>query len=522
MGGAKNCPETPRQKMIGMMYLVLTAMLALNVSTDILSGFTMVDRSLHSSIKASSERNEKLYEQFAVALEKNPAKTQEWYDKALKVRAKADSLFNYIQGYKNDLVIAVDGQANFDKSVAAGLDPTLNIQNNSDLDITGTYGLVQGNAFTLKDNVAAYTNFLTGLINEEKDGALAKTIRATLATNRGWNAHDRDSVDWEIAVFDGMPIGASMAVLSKMQNDVRTTEGQIVQYLMDQTDAGDVRVNKLNAYVIPNSNYVIRGGKYSAQIILAAVDTTQRPDYYVDGAKLNNEHGYYEVTATGSGKKSYSGYISITNDDEVVKLPFSSEYSVGEPAVTISNIDMNIMYRGYDNKFSVSVPGVSNDKVRVSVSGAPVRQQGGYWIITPGEGTKNVTISVQAELDGRMQPMGKQDYRVKQLPPPTAFFSAKEKEYPTGNIAASLLNKSGTIVASYGPDGLLDIPFTVTSFIAIVNGKTMKADGNKFTDPQMKEINQLKKGGMVILQDIRAKSPKGQELRLSPLVLTVN
>ena len=291
---------------------------------------------------------------------------------------------------------------------------------------------------------------------------------------------------------------------------------------MDQTDAGDVRVNKLNAYVIPNSNYVIRGGKYQAQIIVAAVDTTQRPDYYVDGAKLS-EHGIYEVTATGVGKKNYNGKIVIKNDEEIVELPFTGEYTVGEPAVTISNNDLNIMYRGYENKFSVSVPGVSDDRVRVTVTGAKATQKGKEWIINPGDGVKTVTINVQAELDGKMQPMGSREYRVKQLPPPTAFFLAKEKEYPTGNIAASVLsNPSGTIVASYGPDGLLDIPFTVTSFRAIINNQTTPATGNKFTKQQLDQIAKLKKNQMVILQDIRAKGPGDQELRLSPLVLTVN
>jgi len=521
MGGAKNCPETPRQKMIGMMYLVLTAMLALNVSTDILSGFTMVDNSLHSSIAASASQNERLYLEFQAALDKNPAKTQEWFDKAQEVKAQADSLYAYIQNFKDELTIMTDGRGRFTTLKEQGEDPTLNIQNNSNFDVTGTYALVQGHGQELKDNVSAYKEFLTGLI-QERDSAIAKSIRATLATEQGYNAHDRQWVDWEIAVFDGMPIGASMAVLSKMQNDVRTTEGRLVQYLMEQTDAGDVRVNKLSAYVIPNSNYVIRGGKYQAQIILAAVDTTQRPDYFVDGVQIN-EHGRYEVTAAGVGKKQYSGYISLTNDDEVVKLPFSSEYTVGEPAVTISNIDMNIMYRGYDNKFSVSVPGVANDRVRVSVSGAPVKQQGGLWIINPGENAKSVTISVSAELDGKMQPMGSKEYRVKQLPPPTAFFNAKDRDYATGNIAASVLtNPSGTIVASYGADGLLDIPFTVTSFKTIINNQTTPANGNKFTKAQLDQIAKLKKNQMVVLQDIRAKGPGGQELRLSPLVLTVN
>ena len=215
-----------------------------------------------------------------------------------------------------------------------------------------------------------------------------------------------------------------------MQNDVRTTEGQIIQYLMDRTDAGDLRVNKLNAYVIPHSNYVIRGGKYSAQIILAAVDSTQRPEYYVEGQRINDQ-GIYEVVASGVGAKKYSGWIAYQNPStgEMEKLPFESTYSVGEPAVTISNVDLNTMYRGHDNKFSISVPGVSNDKVKVSVNGATIRQQGGFWIIKPNQTAKEVTISVSAELDGKMQTMGSQKYNIKPLPKPQGYLKFGDAEY---------------------------------------------------------------------------------------------
>ena len=110
MSGAKNCPETPRQKMIGMMYLVLTAMLALNVSTDILNGFTLVDNSLHSSIAAADTHNAKLYNDFQAANADNPEKTQEWFDKAKEVQLRADSLFNYIQDFKEHIALLADGK----------------------------------------------------------------------------------------------------------------------------------------------------------------------------------------------------------------------------------------------------------------------------------------------------------------------------------------------------------------------------------------------------------------------------
>ena len=522
MGGAKNCPETPRQKMIGMMYLVLTAMLALNVSTDILNGFTLVDKSLHSSIEASDMRNERLYRDFEKANKENPEKTKEWFDKAQEVQKRADSLYNFIQDFKENIAILADGKKAVEARRAAGEDPTLHIEGNSNLDVTAQYAIVQGHGIRLKETVAYYRDYADSLV--ENNFELRSSIRQNLATERGYNSHEKDSCDWEVAIFEGMPVGASITILTKMQNDVRSTESQVIQYLMDQTDAGDLRVNKLNAYVIPNSNYVIRGGKYSAQIILAAIDSTQTPEYYIEGQRINDQ-GIYEVAASGIGLKKYSGWIAYQNPStgEMENLPFSSEYSVGEPAVTISNTDLNIMYRGYDNKFSISVPGVSNDKVKVSVAGASVHQQGGLWIIKPGDGAKSVSISVSAELDGRMQPMGSKEYRVKALPKPGAYFRSGEKEYSDGNISrGALLNGAATVIASYGPDGLLDLPYQITSFKVNINGVLTEARGNKFTADQRSRLEKLKMGAIVVITDIRAKGPDGKETRLSPIPLSLN
>jgi len=508
--------------MIGMMYLVLTAMLALNVSTDILNGFTLVDDSLHSSIAASDTRNAKLYRDFQAAYTDNPEKTQEWFDKAKEVQLRADSLYNYIQNFKEQIVIKVDGAKRFNELKEQGLDPTMHIEGNSDLDVTGTYALVQGNGAILKEMVAYYRDYAAELA--EFDPELRHSILQTLATKRGYNSHDKDSCDWEVAVFDGMPVGASITILTKMQNDVRSTESQLIQYLMDRTDAGDLRVNKLSAYVIPKSNYVIRGGKYSAQIILAAVDSTQRPEYYVDGRRINDQ-GVYEAAATSVGLKKYTGWISYLDPSTGEKgtLPFFSEYSVSEPSVTISNNDLNIMYRGYENRFSISVPGISNDKIKVSVNGATVQQQGALWIIKPGDNVKNVLISVSAELEGKMQPMGSKEYRVKALPKPGAYFKSGETEYSDGNISrGALLNNSATVIASYGPDGLLDLPFQITSFKVNINGVLTEARGNKFTRDQLERLGKLKMGAIVVITDIRAKGPDGKETRLSPIPLSLN
>ena len=521
MSGAKNCPETPRQKMIGMMYLVLTAMLALNVSTDILNGFTMVDDSLHSSIAAADFRNGKMYSNFQAANAQNPEKTQEWYDKAVLLHQRADSLYDYIEDFKTKIAILADGQEKVQERVDKGGSATRHIENNSNFDVTGQYAIVEGNGKILRDKITAYKDYLLDLAAGSHE--LTNEFASVFACERGWNSHDKDSVDWEVAVFEGMVVGASVTILTKIQNDVRTSEGEMIQYLMGRTDASDLRVNKLNAYVIPKSDIVMKGAKYTAQIILAAVDSTQRPEYYIDGQRINDQ-GVYEVLANQVGQKQYSGQIAfLSNTGEMQYLPFSGSYTVSAPSVTISNTDLNIMYRGYENQFSISVPGITNDKVKVSVNGAAVSRRGDYWIIKPGDGAKQVTISVQAELEGKMQAMGSMTYRVKALPKPGAYFKSGETEYSDGNISrGALLNPNAQVIASYGPDGLLDLPFKITSFKVNINGVLTEAKGDKFTGQQLSQLGKLKKGAIVVITDIRAKGPDGKDTRLSPIPLSLN
>ena len=522
MSGATNCPETPRQKMIGMMYLVLTAMLALNVSTDVLNGFVLVDDSLHTSIDASRNRSKKLYRSFEEAMKENPAKMQVWYEKAQELELKTDSLCRYLHTFKTNIAIITDGPDAVNEHIAANVDPTRNIEGKSNLDAAAQYGITEGNAFVLKELLTQYREYIVSLT--EKDTTLRNEFNKIFACGKEWNAHAQDSVPWEVAIFEGMPVGASITILTKIQNDVRAAESEVLQYLLDQTDAGDLRVNKLNAYVIPKSDYVIQGGRYSAQIILAAVDSTQQPEYYIEGQRIS-DHGLYEVVANSVGVKTFHGQIGYKDQasGEMRYLPFESTYYVSEPSVTISNTDLNIMYRGYDNPFSISVPGVSNNKIKIDVTGASVTQKGGLWIIKPNDQAKMVKVKVLAELEGAMRPMGERDYRVKALPKPGAYFKSGETEYPEGNIARSaLLNTNATIIASYGPDGLLDLPFQITSFKVRINGMLSEAKGNKFTKEQRDRLQKLKKGADVIITDIKAKGPNGQEVTLAPIPLSLN
>ncbi len=513
MSGAKNCPETPRQKMIGMMYLVLTAMLALNVSTDVLNAFALVDNSLHTTMDATEGRNGIMMNEFRAMRDDNPQKNGEWYDKAAQLTERSDSLYNFIQNVKYQIVLSADKKK---------ADPEArNVEGKDNREAAARYALPnvgEKPATILREQIEAYRDYLSSL-----DTARTEQFNAMFDTSSK-PAKDGEMISWENQMFHDMPAGAAVVLMTKLQNDVRNAQLEMIQYLRKQTDAGDLRVNKLNAYVIPKSDYVIKGGKYRAQIVLAAIDSTQTPEYYVEGQRLNDQ-GIYEAVASIVGHKKYSGWISYQEPStgEIKKLLFNSDYTVAEPAVTVSNTELNLMYRDYENKFDISVPGATKDKIKVSVTGATVKQKGDLWIIIPGEGSKSVKVSVSAEIDGKMLPMGSKDYRVKKLPAPTAFFNSKEKDYPAGDISISrLLDKNGFVNASYGTDGILDLPFKVTKFTLYVNGQYLDAKGNKFTREQLDKLGKLKSGSLIMIQDIRAIGPSGKEEKLTSLTFKLN
>jgi len=515
MGGAKNCPETPRQRMIGMMYLVLTAMLALNVSAAILNGYLQVDESLHATIATTESGNQVEYDRFSSALSNNREKTQEWYDRAMRVKEESDKLYNYIGEFKDAIVELADGS----KAVKGAT--VRQIGKRDDTNVPHQYGINEGHGAELKEKIIAYREFLKEI--SQGDESVKADIDRMFATAEGVNAEGK-AISWEQTIFEEMPVCATITVLTKIQNDIRTYEGKVVQVLYSKTDASDVRVNKMGAYIIPSSEYVIRGSKYRAKIILAGIDSTKTPDYYIEGQKIN-EDGIYEVVASGTGEKRYKGQIAYQHLGETVYLPFEGRYMVGEPTATISNTDLNIMYRGYNNPFSISVPGVPNEKVQVRCQGAAISKSGGNWIIKPASGSADkLTIEVLAEVDGKTAVMGSHVYRVKNLPKPDAYLEIKGRLWDDAKIGRSaLVDPSTKIVASYGTDGLIQAKFTINRFmVKLPNGTSSNVKGDKLDAKSIAEIKKLKQGNTVNILYIFATGPDGKEVQLRGLPLELN
>jgi gliding motility-associated protein GldM len=316
-------------------------MLALNVSAAILNGYAQVDDSLHETIKTMEEGNAATYREFYKLWDDNKLKYNESYEKAMAVRNVSNEFYAYVQKFKDDMVQLSEGAA------AKKNARVRELGKQDDTNIPQQYALNEGNAATLKQKIAEYCDFLIKITGDSKD--LDEEFRKTFATPEGVNA-EGEPLSWENTIFMEMPMCASLTVLTKLQSDIRHCEGKAVQYLLTQTDASDLRVNKFDAYVIPVSDYVLKGNEYKAQIVLAALDSTQRPEYYVGGEKIVN--GYYTVKTNKVGRHKLEGKIAYKNQEgKTVELPFRKEYTVAEPSATISNTELNIMYRGYRNPF---------------------------------------------------------------------------------------------------------------------------------------------------------------------------
>lgn len=508
MSGSKIAPETPRQKMIGMMYLVLMAMLALNVSSDILQGFTLVDNSLHTSIESSDKRNSQIFDDFNYLYSKNPTKVGEWLDKANEVKKQSDDLFNYIQDFKVNVLKLADDE---DYDPAGRL-----IKDKENLDVAGQYAIAEGNGKILKEKIEAYKKMLMTLSPDSTKKQIYSNIFSTSPKN---------GVPWIEANFEMMPVIAVTTVLTKYQSDVRNSQAEIVQFLKNQTDATDYRVNRISAFVIPESRYVIKGERYKAKIVLAAIDSTKAPEIVIGGRTINN--GNYEFICGQTGKFNFSGNIRMTDNDGNTKLyPFNSEYTVGEPSVTISNVDLNVMYRGIDNKFSISAPGVPSSDISIRVDGGESKNQGGGRFLIKPTQDKDVKITVIGKLNGKEMVMGSSSYRVKYLPDPRSFLEYSDaagirKTIFDGELSKRLLRSNVEIIASYGDDELVKANFTVKSFSLKTVFGTVPATGSKFNARQMGDIEKLESGDLVTIRNIKAVGPDGKLRSLSSIQVSL-
>ncbi len=504
--------------MINLMYIVLLAMLALNVSSDVLNGFALVEESLRRTTGNVMKENQRVFTDFEEQLRANPAKVKAWFDKARQVKDMSDSLYRFAE----ELKLAIAREADGDDA-----DPT-NLEHRDDVEAADIVMLrpLQGRGGELYAAINSYRTRITQMIPDPQQRAL---IASNLSTEVP-RAQRLIGKNWQEAMFDNMPAAAAITLLTKLQSDVRYAEGEVLHTLVANVDVKDIRVNQLNAYVIPEATTLFPGQQFRSHIIMAAVDTTQRPEIYVNGRRIAAD-GEYAFTVGQPGEYSFSGHIQTLNAaGELIRRPFTQKYNVIAPptGATVAADLMNVLYAGFDNPVSVSASGVPSNKIQVAMTGGTLTPAGvGKYIAKPAAVGQDVTFTVTGTVNGRPQQMGSFTFKVRKLPDPTAYITIGNDRSRGGRIAkAAILGAPG--IGAAIDDGLLDIPFRVLGFEAVFfdtmgNARPENSAGASFTEAQRNLIRSLRRGQRFYISRIRAVGPDGIERTLpNPVEVIIN
>ncbi|MBE2246179.1 MAG: gliding motility protein GldM [Candidatus Competibacteraceae bacterium] len=541
--------QTPRQKMINMMYLVLTALLALNVSKEILDAFVVVNIGLLQQKQNIEQKNGSWYAEFhnqdeIVNKGKNP-RVKDLNERAKKVRTYADDISAFIYSMKRDLVKQVDGAPTDDEADNRIANPGL-VSKKDDYDKPTHYfgaepdRIDKGKARELKNKLNDYKSALLSLV-DEKHKAIMEERLALLNTpdpTPDDPAYKKDGKKtWEMKYFYHLPLSAALVELTKWENIVKGAESEMLTHFWDQISATAFKFDAVEAKVIPKSNFVISGSNFEAEVFLAAYSTSFKPTIIygtaVDSLTMNvagatqldstlivNGKGLVSIPASGQGERTFAGVIKMIDPktQKETSYPYSTMYNVSPPSATVSPTKMNVFYRGLDNPISVSVPGVAPNNI--VVSGTGISGSNGNYIVRPGAGNE-MTITVSAKMpDGKTASMGSFKFRVKRVPTPTVIWANQANG---GKVAANAGAASPLIPRMDDFD--FDVYSTIRSFdVAFnLNGSyySKSCQGNTIPGEVSDKIRRLPKGTKVYFDNIKMSIP-GNETRTANAVFTIN
>jgi len=552
MAGAK---ETPRQKMIGMMYLVYTALLAMNVSADILDAFAIVNDGQENTNASIEMKLDEHYRTFEQQYMKEQEKTQIYWDKALSIREKSDEIINYIEKeVKLPLVCATEGiteaevmsERDPDKAIIKDFqkaDPNnrrviyeLNLKNvasKDNYDTPTTIMINNGKAKELKNKIQEYRRFIIDVL--EDAGAKDYTRHVGLLTDYTQDGQkivytdaDGQEISWEDKNFSHIILVAEIAILNKIVGEIQTTEYDAVSELFKRIGATDYKFNKLQARVIARSDYITQGQDYEAEVILIASDTMSNFDAkYASGVRNFNDYkgqpnvvksrdGVVRLRIPGrtSGEQSYAGVIEMTNPETGDKEyhPFTGSYMVAPPSVTISPTKMMVMYQELQNPISVAAPGYKANEIIIKVEGGKITNDktAGNYLVEVDKNARKVLVKTSAKTaDGKIIDLGTQEFRVKPVPDPIVRIG----DVTGGKVDKEVLLGYGRVMAVMKDFDFEGFNYTVDSYTVSTYRGTFidkQNKGPKFSDEVIALISNAQSGQRIQFQDICVKSPKGE------------
>lgn len=504
-------PREPRQKMINMMYLVLTALLALNVSSEILNAFKTVNKSLENTNTTVNKSTETLMKSLDEK-RRDPATTLRatiWYPKADDAVKLTKDVYNYVQSLKDRILTESGGDPK---------DPTKKFKEDN-LDIPTRIMIDKGEGQKLKSLLEQYRKNLLAI-----DPSIDSAFKTSLPINLDKpESRSRAGKTWEGAYFHMVPTVAALTILSKFQMDVKTSENRVVQFCHNKVGEVNVVFDSYGAVIGQSSNYLMPGQQIDITAGVGAFSKKAQPAISIGGSSVPiGEDGAAHSTLAGGGIGQHSIPISITfmnqESGKMQTINKTVDYTVGQANASIALDKMNVLYIGVDNPISISASGGGDDKVQVTIiggGGSVNKLGGGHYVARVNNQTDDCKISVS--VDGKVA--GISQFRVRSIPRATATVGGFESG---DNVPANAFKAQGG-VGAYIKDFPFQLKYTVTSFTLTADNDEGDVDeapctGNIWSPKALQIIKNLKSGRLVTIDNIRCQGEDGRNQKLPSLV----
>ncbi|MFC2114288.1 gliding motility protein GldM [Bacteroidota bacterium] len=517
-----------RQMMINMMYLVLTALLALNVSAEILKAFSTVNKGMVKSIELIDLKKNQNMDQFAKLMAKTPDAVKEYYDKANEVNVICNALYDHVKTIRDRIVFETGGMI-FKEEEGDSV-----MLNDKDLEIAPRLFINDGLGDELQEKIKNSREELIKIVSSVpgmEDQAKLEAFLPSITVKA--EEPMRADKTWAEESFNMVPSVAAVTLMTKIQQDIRTTQANILDKLINSIGAEDYKFDKLIPVVTVTTgkSAVAVGEKYTAEILLAAYDSKQQPKIFLDGEELE------VVDGKAIFEGNTSSQMSVTKNGEIVvskkgteqedKYEFVLAYDVFNAPAIISATKMNVVYIGLPNPMEISVPGYRPQDISATMSGGSLKQEspGKYIATVPDTRGKVreaiINVSVR-QPDGGTKFVGKSTFRIKKVPSPQPYFGSKV----SGEIGVAELRMVNFISVRLD-DFPFDLKYKVTKFNFVFqpkkgNANPQSSNGPSLTQAMKSTLSSPQKGDMIIIANVWASAPGlGNKQLPGSIVLTV-
>ena len=508
---------SPRQKMINLMYLIFIAMLALNMSKEVLSAFGLMNEKLTESNEAASDRNTSFMANLEQKATDQPEKYVPLKSKAQEIDALADKFDNYLEDLKSKMVAKLDNPTDYEV-----MDKGDYLDNNF---FIGDKLKPDGQEFM--NQMAAFRNGVAKILAGEKGmETVVKDVQEKFSTDdvkRG-----AGTVQWLNHNYKGFPLVASLTKMTQIQADIKTTQSEVLSTMLQGTLTSEVSMTNYTTILKTSKSAYFNSEQFDGEIVLGRTDESTKPsrvELTLDGRRLSE--GQYEViggkvklkVGAGSvGEHKIEGNLIFAQDGEEIVVPVSQSFAtVAKPnSATISADKMNVVYRGVKNPMTISFAGIADNNVSASAEGL-TRAGGSKYIMdaTRIQG-REVTINVTGKIDG-LTVGDKATFRIKDLPKPTGTVRGEDGSVQMQRNALEI----STIGAKFD-DFDFELPLRVTGFKFKVPGQpTINVNGNKLDGSAKAALLKAKRGSDVTIFDIEAKAEGVSVIlkKVSPIIV---